>query len=190
MKKNHVFALIIALLLCISLCACGGSDSPSSDPNESEAIETSSKEEPKVVLMELGDQIITDNYEFTLENVSFSYDVQPSDTSSVYMSYPAESGQVYVDIRASYKNISERDQCIRDLPIPIVNYDTKYSYTGYPTVDTGNNFDWVSSYVAATPLQTIKYVGMVDCPEEVKTSELPVLVVFVVDGVTYQYNLK
>lgn len=197
MKK--IWMLLLSLALAFSVCACGGSE-PVVEPVDSttEATESSvtivraeeSEEEKSVVLMDMGDKIITEDYELVINKVEFSYDVKPSDTSGYYYSYPAEDNQVYVAVRGEYKNISERDHCIRDLPIPVVVYDTDYTYNGQAMIDCGSSFDWADSFIAATPLQTSKYCAIVDCPEEVKTGEGYVVVLFVIDGTTYQYNLN
>ena len=138
----------------------------------------------------IGDTISTDEYEFTLTGVALSYEVLPSDTSSAYMSYPAESGKVYVDVAANVKNIMQRDIRIEELYTASVLYDGQYPYSGFTVVDTGNNFDWVGSYVAATPLETCKTHSLVECPVEVDTSGKSILVTLQLGDEAYEYVLR
>lgn len=197
--KKKALTLIV-VLMGVLLCACGSnSEAVVEDP---EAVKATAESDVKIErastadgessteLIGIGDKIVANDFEFTLEGVSFSYDVKPSDTSGYYYSYPAEENQVYIDVKGTYKNTSQRDHCIRDLLVPVVVYDNNYTYQGFAVVDRGDSFDWSGSYVAATPLQTCKYHVLVDCPEEIKTGTGSVSVLIVIEGKTYQYNLK
>lgn len=139
-----------------------------------------------------GDTIATSEYSFKLNNVELTYELKPGNTSGVYSSYKAESGKVYIHIDADYTNTSKRDVNIKDLPVPSADYDSGYGYTGFVVIDDGDNdFDWASSYVACTPLETCHYHGLIECPEVVDNSSAPLFVTFTLaDGVTYQYNLR
>lgn len=139
----------------------------------------------------LGETIYGRDYEFTLKNVELTYELLPPNTSSVYTSYPAESGKVYVHVDADVKNTMQRDLRIEELFKTTVLYDGKYNYTGFPVVTDGDNsFDWVSSYVAATPLETALAHGLVECPIEVDESGLPITVFIEIDGTVYEYQLR
>lgn len=144
------------------------------------------------VTIQPGQTIVTPDYEFTLNKVELTYEVKPSNTSGVYTSYPAEDGKVYIHIDGHYYNTSKRDVCIRDLFVPAADYDNGYTYTGFAIVDDGDNgFDWVSSYVICTPLETCHYHGLIECPEAVDNSEKPLYVIFTLaDGVTYRYDIR
>ena len=145
----------------------------------------------KVVDVKPNETIKTDDYEFTLTKVEFSYDVKPSNTSGVYMSYQAESGKVYINAVIKIKNLMQRNIRIDELYKVSAVYSDKYNYDGFVVVDTGNNFDWVSSYSAAAPLETAKTHGLIDCPKEVASSANPLYVNFVLaDGVTYRYTIR
>lgn len=138
-----------------------------------------------------GDTKITDDYEFTLNSVELSYEVLPTDTSSGYTSYPADSGKVYIDVQADVKNLMQRDICIDELYTCTAKYDGEYKYTGFPIVDTGNSFDWVDSYTAATPLETAKTHYLIECPKEVDTSDKSLTVsITLADGTTYSYIVR
>ena len=139
----------------------------------------------------LGETIYGSDYEFTLKNVELTYELLPPNTSSVYTSYPAESGKVYVHVDADVKNTMQRDLRIEELFKTTVLYDGKYNYTGFPIVTDGDNrFDWVGSYVAATPLETCLAHGLVECPVEVDESGNPITVFIEISGTVYEYSLR
>ena len=139
----------------------------------------------------IGDTIVTDDVEFTLTGVELTYEVLPPNTSSVYMSYAAESGKVYVHVAADVKNVMQRDIRIDELFNTSVLYDGKYPYTGFTAVNNGDNsFDWVGSYVAATPLETCKAHGIVECPAEVDTAGGSIVVSIELAGTVYEYTLR
>ncbi len=139
----------------------------------------------------LGQTISTDSFDFTINNVELTYELKPRNTSSVYVSYPAEEGKVYIHIDAEYLNKSKRDICIRDLPVPHADYNDGFCYEGFVVVDDGDNrFDWVSSYVVAEPLTTCHYHGLIECPVIVDESGDPLFITIVIDGVTYRYDIR
>lgn len=138
----------------------------------------------------IGDTIATTNYEFTLSNVEFTYELLPSNTSSVYSSYPAESGKVYLHVAADVKNTMQRDIRIDELFTASAIYDGSYNYNGFTVVDDDNRFDWVGSYVAATPLETCKAHSLIECPVEVDTSGKKVTVLIEIDGEQYEFVLR
>jgi len=139
----------------------------------------------------IGDTIDTGDYIFTLLDVELTYEVLPPNTSSVYTSYPAESGKVFVHVEADVKNTMQRDIRIEELFGTSVIYDGKYPYEGFAIVNDGDNsFDWVSSYVAATPLETCRAHGLVECPVEVDESGNSLIVYLEMGDETYAYVLR
>lgn len=134
--------------------------------------------------------ISTDNFDFTLNKVELTYEVNPEDTSGVYSSYEAENGKIYVHIDGKYYNKSSRDTCVRDLFVPSAEYDNNYSYKGFVAVDDGNRFDWASSYIICTPLETCHYHGIIECPEIVGNTENPLKVNFKINGKLYEYVIR
>lgn len=148
-------------------------------------------EPPAATPISIGETIVTDEMELTLTNVELTYEVLPPNTSSVYSRYAAESGKVFVHMEADVKNLMTRNISIEELFITSVMYDGKYPYTGFTVVNKGDNsFDWVGSYVAATPLETCKAHGIVECPAEVDTSGKSIVVSFEFGGTTYEYVLR
>ena len=149
----------------------------------------SSDSEVKTIV--LGDVIDTDDFTFTLNNVELTYELKPQNTSSVYTSYSADSGKVYIHVDGQYYNKAKRDICIRDLFVPTADYDNGYTYKGFAVTDKDDNsFTWASSYVVCTPLETCHYHGLIECPKVVDETEAPLVVYLEIGGDTYQYTVR
>ena len=151
----------------------------------------SNSSDSKVKTIVLGDVIDTDDFTFTLNNVELTYELKPQNTSSVYTSYSADSGKVYIHVDGQYYNKAKRDICIRDLFVPTADYDNGYTYKGFAVTDKDDNsFTWVSSYVVCTPLETCHYHGLIECPKVVDETEAPLVVYLEIGGDTYQYTVR
>ena len=174
--------------------APGAASAPAEEePAEEEPAEevSAQKSEGKEKTLVLGETLVFDDFEFTVNNVELTYELKPSNTNGVYSSFPAESGKVYIHIDGEFYNKSKRDVCIRDLPVPHADYDDGYCYDGFVVVDDGDNsFDWVSSYVVAEPLTTCHYHGLVECPEVIDETDAPLFVTIDLDGVTYRFDIR
>ncbi|MBQ9909906.1 MAG: zinc ribbon domain-containing protein [Lachnospiraceae bacterium] len=139
----------------------------------------------------VGQTVSARDYDLKIRNVEFSYEVKPANTSSVYSSYKAESGKIFIHIDGYYTNNSKKDICIRDLPIAVADYDEGHKYSGFAIVDDGDDdFDWVSSYVICHPLETCHYHCLIECPEIVKTSDKALFVTMTIDETLYRINIK
>lgn len=139
----------------------------------------------------IGQTVSTEDFDFTLNNVELTYELKPKNTSSVYTSYTAPDGKVYIHVDGTYYNKAKKDVCIRDLFTPNADYDNGYAYKGFAVVDKGDNsFDWVSSYVVATPLESCHYHGLIECPKVVDGSDAPLIVTLEIGGETYTYTIR
>ena len=144
------------------------------------------------IKIELGQKITTDEYEFTLNNIELTYELKPANTSRFYTSYPAEKGKIYIHVDGELYNTSKRDMCIGDLFVPHADFDNGFAYDGFAIIDDGDNgFDYVSSYIACTPLETCHYHGLIECPDKIEDSDAPLYVTFsLADGKTYRYDIR
>ena len=181
-----------------SITGPGSTVSAERDP-EQDALEAavglapsdSNSSDSKVKTIVLGDVIDTDDFTFTLNNVELTYELKPQNTSSVYTSYSADSGKVYIHVDGQYYNKAKRDICIRDLFVPTADYDNGYTYKGFAVTDKDDNsFTWASSYVVCTPLETCHYHGLIECPKVVDETEAPLVVYLEIGGDTYQYTVR
>ena len=77
MKKT--ISLLLALVMCLSLCACGSKDDPSKVNEASKTAETSQETEPpketeapEAVNLVLGETASFENFEITVTNFDFT----------------------------------------------------------------------------------------------------------------------
>ena len=143
-----------------------------------------------VPLLAVGETVTSDDFEFTLNKIDFTYELLPEDTSSVYTSYTPASGKTYIHIDGTFYNKAKRDYCIRDLPVPSADYDNGYTYDGFALVldpSRKSSFVWASHRVACTPLETAHYHGLIECPKVVDESDAPLFVTLTMpDGKIYK----
>ncbi len=148
-------------------------------------------EEKDIVIVGIGDTIKTEYFEYKIENVEFTYEVLPPNTSGVYTSYPAEQGKVYLHMKGKLKNLMKRDIRIDETFTPVAIYGDGYVYNGFVIVEDDNSFDWGSSYSAGAPLETSGVRILVEMPSEVEnTNENVILSLKTTDGGTYQLNYR
>lgn len=147
------------------------------------------EKEPETII--LGDKVTTDAYEFTLNKVELSYDVMPDSPPSYYTHYPAESGQVYIYINASVKNLKQQSIECDEIYSVTANYDDGYTYRGFNIVtDTDGDFTY-ANITSVAPLQTLGVHCLIDCPEEVESSDKPLLLTIKFkDGSEYLYKVR
>lgn len=197
MKK--FLSLLLCLAMALSLAACGGGGQPANDsvpPSEPAQNEsTPPVEEPTAPTAEFtpvsaGEAITTDDYEFTLNAVEFSYEVLPADTTGYYSYYSPESGNVYIHVDATVKNLMKRDIQIGEIMTAEAVYGDGYSYKGFAVVEDGSSFNFASSWSAAAPLQSCNAHYLIECPDEVETSSDPLVGIKLPDGITYLYTVR
>lgn len=178
---DNTFALVSGL---------GVADANSAENQETIADEPTSAE-PTSRVINIGDVISTEDFEFTLNNVELTYELKPRNTSSVYTSYEAPDGKVYIHVDGYYYNKAKKDVCIRDLFTPTADYDNGYTYDGFAVVDKDDNsFTWASSYVICTPLETCHYHGLIECPKVIDGSETSLVIYMEIGGETYTYTIR
>lgn len=148
-------------------------------------------EDKDIVIVGVGDTIKTENFEYTIEDAEFTYEVLPPNTSSVYSSYPAAQGKVYLHLDGKLKNLMKRDIRIDETFSAIAIYGDGYVYDGFVIVEDDNRFDWVSSYSAGAPLETRGVHALIEMPAEVEnTDENVIISLKTLDGGTYQLNYR
>lgn len=139
----------------------------------------------------IGQTVKTDEFEFTLNSVELSYNVKPDNPPSVYSYYTATSGQVYIYLNATVKNLLDYDvgcDCIYSVK---ANYNNGYEYTGFNIItDYDGDFSY-SNINSITPLQTMGVHCLIDCPKEVETSDNPLsLTIKMRDGTEFLYTVR
>lgn len=166
-----------------------GTDTASSASAEGAAATSGENSDTKTIAA--GQTITTDDYEFTLNAVEFSYQVLPADTSGYYRYYSPESGNVYIHVDASVKNLMKRDIQVGEIMTAEAIYGDGYSYKGFTVVEDGSSFNFASSWSAAAPLQSCRAHYLIECPAEVETSSDPLVVgIKLSDDITYLYTMR
>ena len=89
MKK--AISLILALVLCLSLCACGGGDN--GENNATNAPETTEAPKPEIPTAQIKETVSTDIVDLTLEHSKLTYYV--SNSSSNYVEATEEANSLY-----------------------------------------------------------------------------------------------
>ena len=140
MKK--ALSLILALVMCLSLCACGGNE-------DGTAVEEQKK-------YSVNETAISSRFECSLKQVSFAERVEVGDYSSGYMlpatedttiSRPAKSGSVLLCFTANLKytgTTTIQNMCFGNGSSAIgfyATYDTEYKYTTF-VASRYENFGW------------------------------------------------
>lgn len=159
-----------------------------SEAGESEE-ETEVKEEASTTI-NIGDTITTENREVLINSIDFSYKVEPEDTSGYYNYYSADSGKVYIVMDADIKNLQKSDiNCDKVMKVT-ADYNNGYSYSAFSIVEDkslGFNYSNINSI---SPLETMGMRYLIDCPEEVATSDAPLIITISIDGENYNYQMR
>ena len=150
---KRYFALILVLVLCLSLCACGGeavnTTEPSTDATEGTVsvqtnppVETEAPTEPattiEVVEVPIGSMLSTDFVEMSFNEVTVAHDIQYSVKTGVVTRITGPnpvSGQQYVCLTGTIKNTSTT-------PLPVYDFFAgKFVLDGYTYEVDANNCD-------------------------------------------------
>lgn len=148
------------------------------------------EENANIKTISIGDIITTDKFEVTINNIEFSYDVLPNDTSAFYMHYPADSGKVYIHIDTDVKNLQKQNIVCDSIMNVTADYDNGYTYTSQAIPeDASLGFNY-ANITSIDPLETLGVRYLIDAPQEVDESDKPLFLIFDVDGNKYQYTMR
>lgn len=212
MKK--AIPLILVLVICLSLCACGGGN-PSVESTEvqqtetTEATETVAPEEtaPEDTVYQLGDVIETDLFTITPSFTGYAYELAnwpdenymtPAGKFSGSSPYSAAEGKtaIYGEVQIAYVGNEKSDVT---LTIDIsANYDDGYVFEqedvhmGYCTSVDG---DWTyNGQMTFEPLSNATTRIMrycIEVPEQVETNtDKSLFITFMVNGESFIYDFR
>ncbi|WP_027399173.1 hypothetical protein [Anaerovorax odorimutans] len=181
MKRKIFICLIVAAML-FSITGCD-SNSGSSDGN-------SGVKKDEVKKLAIGDVISNEKCEITINNIQFSYDVLPDDTSSFYTHYAAESGKVYVDIDTDVKNVQKQNLSCDNIMSVELDYNNGYKYSGQIVPENSSTGFTYANITDIAPLTALGVHFLIDCPQEVAESENPAKLTFDLDGTKYEYTMR
>lgn len=124
----------------------------------------------------VGEVITTDALEITIKNVELTNDVLPNDTSSYYTHYAAKTGNVYLHVSADVKNLSKQSLMCDELMEVTADYNSGYSYSSFPVVDSSATGFTSANISLIAPLETVGMHFLIDCPQEVAESTNPLFI--------------
>ena len=142
MKKT--ISLLLALVLCLSLCACGGESNTPETTEATQAPTTEATEAPTEATnsVSVGEKLTGDNLEITVKSVEFADLLGKDNTTRVFerdvsWDNPGD-GKVYAIIKFDYTNLAKQEvDMVRDVKITVVYKD------GYEFV----SFDETKAYI-------------------------------------------
>ena len=169
-----------------------GSDSATAEDTknseEKKAEGTKSTESPEITP---GQTVTSKDFEFTVNKVVFSHKVEPDVKPSYYRYYDAESGHVYIYVNAKVKNLQQSSVESDEIYSVTADYDNGYTYSGFNIVNDSDGDFTYANITSLDPLQTNGVHCLIDCPEEVETSEKPLVLTFQFkDGSKYIYKMR
>ena len=186
MKK--AFLLVINSAFCLNLLACGAAltaDNNSKPSISQQETQIETKQEIKI-----GDKIITNDTEITINNVEFTYDVIPDDTSRFYNSFEAGSGKVYICVDTDVTNKSRLIRVCDEIGKVIADYNDGYTYTGFAIAEYGSLGLQYANTVNIYPLETMGIRWLIECPQEVEDDKAPLFLEFTIGGEEFIYTIR
>lgn len=201
MKKKLLTGILSLLVFCT-----GCNNATNTQPNKS--IESSQKETkkgkqtknadnkdsaqktkaPKEI--SIGDVIKTDDFKIRINNIEFSYDVLPDDTSAFYTHYPADSGKVYIHIGTNIKNKQKQNAQCDSIMTVTANYNDGYTYTAQAIPEDSKTGFTYANITSINPLEILGVRYLIDVPEEVKESDKPLSLTFKVGNKEFKYVMR
>lgn len=216
---KRTLALLLALVMCLSLCACGGGNDIPDAPETIEATQTPNTEatqtpnteatEPSEdeTIYQLGDTIETDLFKITPSFTGYAYELAnwpdenymtPAGKFSGASAYSASEGKtaMYGEVQIEYIG-NEKSDVSLNMSIS-VDYDNGYIFKG-ADVEMGNcvsvDSDWqYDGQMTFEPLSNyntriLRYC--VEVPEQVETNnDKSLLVTFFVNGDSFVFDFR
>ena len=154
MKKKLV--LLLATLMCISLCACGRSESST---NEVSVENTTKTDEKEITENEIGDTVSTDVAEVVLLNVSYE---------DTYGIVTPKEGYSFVVVDFSLKNIGKTNLA----PFPTQGQGKSYVLGDIVSVDYNNGYTFFVDNVEGKDGSTYNESSMKKTSDDLLISDL------------------
>lgn len=138
-------------------------------------------------------KVTSNSCEFTFTGYKVASKIEPTNCkSSYYHYYEAASGNVYVDVKISAKNLT--NTAVRQDSLftkAQVIYDDQYEYDCFfVVVDKDGDLDGFTSLYSINPLETLEYHILAEVPKEVKDSNKSLKFDISVDGTVYECVLR
>lgn len=155
-----------------------------------EEVETTTEPSEEKTEIKIGDVISNENKEITIKNIEFSYDVLPDKIDGFYNHYPADDGKVYIHIDTDVKNLQKQNLDCDKIMSVTADYNNGFTYKSQTSPEDDSTGFTYANITSIDPLETLGVRFLIDCPEEVKTSENPLFLNLTVDKKEYKYTIK
>ncbi len=169
----------------------GGNTNTDENSAINQNAETSQSNSNDIADITIGQTVSSDKLDFTLNKVNFSYKVEPDNPPSWYTYYDAPENQVYIYINAKVKNKQKQAIEADEVYSVTVDYDGGYTYRGFNIADDTDGDFTYANITSVEPLQTLGVHCLVACPEEIETSDKPIILTITLkDGSKYKYQMR
>lgn len=190
---KRIIFLLLALVMCLSLCACGGNDAPST-PEASEEPTTTPVEEDNITLVELNEPFTIGDYEFVINQCSYKESLEPKLWVQLQSLMSKSEHYVEIDFTITYKGKTAVWGHTQDWYS--LNYNDGYILTDghglYEDASFSSGWEAVSVSTEFQPMseaKTCKWFFAVN--KEVVTNEsAPLLFVINIDGEEMALDLR
>ncbi len=184
MKK--VLALVVFAVICLNLVACTGTVNSENGAyvNQQGGQQVSAKQ------IKVGDKIVTDSMEVVINRVELTYDVLPDNASGVYSHYVAEEGKVYICVDADVTNKAKQKLACDEIGTIAANYNDGYTYNGFTAVEDSSTGFTYANITSIDPLETRGIKWLVNCPQEVETSNNSLILELAIGGDKFVYTVR
>lgn len=180
MKK--FLALAMAMIILISLSACGQGVIISNNENSNDAVVIQQEEKKEEKKFEVGEKITIGNIELIINSVDITYDVLPDDTSGFYTHYEADAGKVYISVDVDVVNKGKQNLPCDEIGKMIADYNNGYRYSGFVVVKDDTTGFTYANITSIDPLETQGIKWLIECPEEVGESSNPLHIELSING--------
>ena len=134
---KRIIAFILALMLCISLVACGDEGKKKSNR------ENTSTSMPRAIEIKENETIsIHNTCEFYIESISILDKITPASPDKWYNYHEADEGKTYVDICFHYKNTDTESKHLEDDIESSLFYGENYVYNGFVEIEEYDRSDF------------------------------------------------
>lgn len=141
-------------------------------------------------IIEDGELVTTANSEFYVDFSEITNDLIPPNPNTIYIHYPANPGETYVNFCVAYKNMS--DQQIRGdkaISAKLTVGETHYQGAAKVEMYGRSNFENAGA-IELIPLSTEYIHYLFPIPEEVAAGGESMVISFKIDGINYTYYCK
>ncbi len=124
----------------------------------------------------VGESIITEDVEITINKVELSYDVLPDNTSGFYTHYEADAGNVYIHLDMDVKNLGKQNLGCDHILSATADYNGGYTYSGFAAPEDSSTGFTYANITSIKPLETLGVHYLFKCPQEVEESTNPLFI--------------